>query len=142
VKIRWSAFDGAGFDYYKVVRSTDSTVSWPLGPGDHLVAAIGDPGQTWAWDGGAAPDTYWYRVFAVRSAEGGYVVLARSVAVKVVVPAARRRTRSPCPSRRPSTRTAWASRGRPAEATSSTTTRWSARPPIRRRPGRSTTARS
>jgi hypothetical protein len=86
VKLHWGAFKGDGFDYYKVVRSTNSTVAWPLGAGDVLVAAIGDRGETWAFDAHPKADTYWYRVFAVRATDAGYRVLARSNVVKVVVP--------------------------------------------------------
>lgn len=86
VKLRWTAYGGSGFDYYKVVRSTDSTVAWPAGAGDKVVAAIADPKQAHAWDGNLEPDTYWYRVVAVKASGGGYAVLARSNVVKVVVP--------------------------------------------------------
>ncbi len=37
VKLTWSKFAGTGFGYYKIVRSTDATVTWPLGSGDTLV---------------------------------------------------------------------------------------------------------
>jgi len=40
VVLTWTAYDGADFAYYKVVRSSYKVASWPLGSGDSLLAAI------------------------------------------------------------------------------------------------------
>lgn len=87
VKVRWSPYKGDGFDYYKIVRSTDDKVTWPTGAGDALVGALEDQAATWLKDSTVAGGkAYWYRVFAVRHAESGYVVLAASAAKRVDVP--------------------------------------------------------
>jgi hypothetical protein len=80
--LSWGACDGTTFDYYKVVRSTDSTVTWPAGSGDKLIAAV-QPGATRAtWDTSAAAGTkVYYRVFCVQSTSSGYKAV-RSSAVK------------------------------------------------------------
>lgn len=87
--ISWTACSGVDFDYYKVVRSTDATVTWPKGDGDSLVTALGRDGETKTWDG-AAPSgtTVYYRVFCVRSTETGYVVKAASAVKGIVTPVA------------------------------------------------------
>ena len=36
VVLTWTAYDGADFAYYKVIRSSDKEASWPLGDGDSL----------------------------------------------------------------------------------------------------------
>ena len=78
---------GVDFDYAKVVRSTDSKVTWPKGDGDSMVAAVGPDGKTAAWDGDApAGKKAWYRVFCVVETEGGYKVVASSAAKAVAVP--------------------------------------------------------
>ncbi|OGO51086.1 MAG: hypothetical protein A2Z32_06770 [Chloroflexi bacterium RBG_16_69_14] len=77
-----------GADYYKVVRSTDSTVKWPAGEGDTLVAAVGIGGKTAAWDKGApAGKKAWYRVFCVNKTEDGYKVLNSSPVRGITAPA-------------------------------------------------------
>jgi hypothetical protein len=84
--IDWTECSGS-FDYYKVIRSTDSTVTWPKGDGDTGVTAVGPDGKTAAWDGDApAGKKVWYRVFCVIENDGGYKVLAASGAKAVVVP--------------------------------------------------------
>ena len=86
--IDWSACEVDGADVYKVVRSTDSTVKWPAGDGDQLIAATEVGGSTKAWDEHAAPGKKtWYRVFCVRKTEDGYKVLAASAAKSIVAPA-------------------------------------------------------
>jgi len=86
--VDWSECRG-DFDYYKVVRSTDSTVTWPNGENDSLAAAVGPDGKTAVWDGEATPGKkVWYRVFCVREAEGGYKVVATSPVKGIAVPAA------------------------------------------------------
>ena len=78
---------GGSFDYYKVIRSTDSTVTWPKGDGDSGVAAVGPDGKTATWDGDApAGKKVWYRVFCVVESDGGYKVVAASGAKAVTVP--------------------------------------------------------
>ena len=85
----WTECTGLDFDYYKVVRSTDATVTWPTGDGDSLVAAIGADGKTKAWDGEApGGTTVYYRVFCVRSTEAGYVSLAASAVKGIETPVA------------------------------------------------------
>jgi hypothetical protein len=87
-KLVWTSCAGLDFDYYKVVRSKDEPVSWPLGDGDTLVAAVGVDGATKLYDGEApAGKTLWYRVFCVRSTEAGYVTVASSPVRSVTTPA-------------------------------------------------------
>jgi hypothetical protein len=84
--IDWSECSG-DFDYYKVVRSTDATVTWPKGDNDSVVAAVGPDGKTAAWDGEATPGKkLWYRVFCVRETDDGYKVVASSAAKAISVP--------------------------------------------------------
>jgi hypothetical protein len=72
-----------------VVRSTDSTVTWPKGEGDSLAAVVGKDGETKFRDAGApAGKKVWYRVFCVRETEAGYKVVAASAARAIEVPAA------------------------------------------------------
>ncbi|OGO58243.1 MAG: hypothetical protein A2V85_14960 [Chloroflexi bacterium RBG_16_72_14] len=83
----WSACSSARFDLYKVVRSKDSTVTWPAGDNDAIVAAIGDREQT-AFKDADAPGgrKLWYRVFCLDKTEAGYVVLAASGAKAITTP--------------------------------------------------------
>ena len=85
VKLGWSKYTGDGFAYYKVVRSKDATVSWPGGEDDTLVAAIADQWSPWAVDAAPCGKELHYRVFAVRSGEHGYEVLAASNVAGVFV---------------------------------------------------------
>jgi hypothetical protein len=78
VVLGWSAYSGDGFAYYKLVRSTDGDATWPGSGADELVAAIGNPAETWAMDRPPCGTTVVYRVFAVRHGEYGYQVLAPS----------------------------------------------------------------
>jgi hypothetical protein len=78
VKLAWSKYAGDGFAYYKVVRSVDANVSWPPGEDDVLVAAIADRFAPWGWDAAPCGKEFHYRVFAVKSSETGYRVLAAS----------------------------------------------------------------
>ncbi|TAL10055.1 MAG: hypothetical protein EPO00_05055 [Chloroflexota bacterium] len=85
----WSECGGLDFDYFKVVRSTDATVTWPKGENDTLVAAIGRDGNSKLFDADApAGKKLYYRVFCVRSTEAGYVAVAASAVKGVVTPAA------------------------------------------------------
>ena len=78
VKLAWTKYLADGFEYYKVVRSKDATVTWPAGEKDALLAAIGDPHSPWWADQPPCGYEFHYRVFAVRHSESGYVVLAAS----------------------------------------------------------------
>lgn len=78
VKLAWSAFEGDGFAYYKVVRSSDGAVSWPLGPGDSLIAYASDRWDLLYKDFPPCGATWNYAVFAVMGGESGYATLAAS----------------------------------------------------------------
>jgi hypothetical protein len=87
VFIDWTACSNAGFAYYKVVRSTDDTVAFPAGSGDTVIAAIGDPAKTAAWDKGAPAGTrIYYRVFCVGTSGDGYAILASSPVKGITTP--------------------------------------------------------
>ena len=66
VKVDWSRCGTGPFDLYAIVRSTDATVSWPLGPHDRLVGIAWHRGRT-VWIDHRAPKgtTVWYRVFCL-----------------------------------------------------------------------------
>lgn len=85
VKVVWSAFDGAGLEYYKVVRSTDEKVSWPLGAHDSLIGVVSPDGELRVKDCAAPDGRVYYRVFAVRHGEDGYIVLGSSPVRSIVV---------------------------------------------------------
>jgi hypothetical protein len=86
VVITWTSCSG-DFDYYKVVRSKDSTVTWPMGGQDSGVAAIGKDGERIAWDGGLPEGiTLWYRVFCVKAGDSGYTVIAASPMKSITTP--------------------------------------------------------
>ena len=85
VVLSWTAFTGGGFEYYKVVRSTDGDATWPGSGADELIAAIGNPAETWTRDRPPCGTTAWYRVFAVRHGAYGYEVLAPSNQVSAIV---------------------------------------------------------
>jgi len=78
VKLAWSVFEGDGFAYYKLVRSSDATVAWPLGSGDALVAAVSDRFATFFKDFPPCNTNWYYRVFAVMGGDTGYATLAAS----------------------------------------------------------------
>ncbi|HET9497553.1 MAG TPA: hypothetical protein VFP83_04440 [Candidatus Limnocylindria bacterium] len=78
VKLTWSKFAGEGFGYYKIVRSTDAAVAWPLGSGDTLVGWTHDPYQNWFKDFPPCGTAFSYRVFAVTGDASGYQVLSAS----------------------------------------------------------------
>lgn len=87
VFIDWSACEVSGGDYYKVVRSKDSTVTWPAGDDDEVVAVTEVGGATKAWDEHApAARTLWYRVFCVNATDDGYKVLSASGAKSIKTP--------------------------------------------------------
>ncbi len=85
VVLTWSAFNGDGFAYYKLVRTTDGDATWPPAGADEMVGAFGSPGETWAKDRPPCGTTVYYRVFAVRHGEYGYSVLAPSNQVSASV---------------------------------------------------------
>ena len=78
VKLAWSVFSGNGFAYYKIVRSSDGAVDWPLSAGDALAAYANDPNDTFFKDFPPCGATWFYRVFAVMGGDTGYAVLAAS----------------------------------------------------------------
>jgi hypothetical protein len=85
--LEWGSCEGLDFDYYKVVRSTDSTASWPGGEGDELIAAVEPGGARKAYDKGSPHSVkVWYRVFCVRKTEDGYKVLRSSATKGIEVP--------------------------------------------------------
>jgi len=86
VVLTWTAYDGPDFFYYKVVRSSDAEASWPLGEGDKLVAAIGDPEKLTFTDAPPTGATWYYQVFAVTCGEDGYVPVAVSNVATIAVP--------------------------------------------------------
>jgi hypothetical protein len=95
VKVAWSTC-AADFDYYKVVRSSDSTVKWPLGAYDSLVFYTGDRNTTIFVDTEADPGTtYYYRVFCLDSTSYGYVTLNSTTVHDVHVPATPEPTPTP-----------------------------------------------
>ena len=85
VVLGWSAFNGDGFAYYKLVRSTDGDATWPGSGSDELVAAIGNASETWAMDRPPCGTNVVYRVFAVQHSEYGYQVLASSNQVNALM---------------------------------------------------------
>ncbi len=88
VVLTWTAYSGADFAYYKVVRSSDNKAAWPLGSGDVLAAAISDRSTLTFTDCPTAGKTWSYEVFAVKSVDGGYVALDSTNLVTIAVPAA------------------------------------------------------
>lgn len=89
VVLDWTACPVDGFAYYKVVRSTDGKVTWPMGDNDTLVAAIEDRGTTLAKDAKAPAGTQlWYKVFGVAEVGGKLVARCLSTLEAVTVPGA------------------------------------------------------
>ena len=86
-KLTWSAYAGADFAYYKIVRSDDASApTWPLGTGDKLVAAI-DKQDTLTYTDGCGAGTVIYRVFAVKKVGDAFDVVGQSDAKTVTVEA-------------------------------------------------------
>ena len=85
--LEWGSCGDLDFDYYKVVRSKDATVSWPGGDYDEVIAAVERGGERRAYDK-AAPHgkKLWYRVFCVRKTEAGYKVVNASNTKGIEVP--------------------------------------------------------
>jgi hypothetical protein len=89
--VDWSRCSGR-YDYYKVVRSTNATVTWPMGNGDSLVAAVRRGDTTAVRDTRAtAGSKVWYRVFCVRATNAGYKSVASTAAKSIQVPARHKR---------------------------------------------------
>jgi len=86
VALAWTRYQGEDFACYKVVRSTDATVSWPLGEGDTLVAAISDIDKLSTVDAAPTGQTFTYEVFAVKSSDDNYAMLVGSNVVTIAVP--------------------------------------------------------
>lgn len=78
VQLGWSAYSGAGFSYYKVVRSHDASATWPASGDDEVIGAIGNAAETAMRDRPECGVTLFYRVFAVQSTDAGYQILAAS----------------------------------------------------------------
>ena len=83
-RLYWAAFDDPSRAYYRVVRSTDAGVEWPLGAHDTLVASFRDAGQVSTLDCPAA-GTYTYRVFVDEATSAGYVVLVSSNSMTIAL---------------------------------------------------------
>jgi outer membrane biosynthesis protein TonB len=87
--VDWTACEADGFEGYKVVRSKDSTVTFPAGDNDSVIAFVGADGKTAFFDKDApAGRKLWYRVFCVDKTDGNYVVRAASAARAVTTPEA------------------------------------------------------
>ena len=103
VKLTWTKFGGEGFAYYKVVRSTDATVSWPTGGNDTLVHWSSDKYENWFKDHPTpCGKVFFYRVFAVTSGDSGYHVLAASNVDSAAADCDTTATPKPSPSPKPS----------------------------------------
>lgn len=85
VKLAWTPYVGDGFEYYKVVRSGDASVTWPPTGDDELIAAISDRSAPYAADKPPCATPWRYAAFAVRHGTNGYVTLAPSNVVTVTV---------------------------------------------------------
>jgi len=86
--LEWGSCEGLDFDYYKVVRSTDSTVAWPPADGDTMIGAVEAGGYRKAYDKDSPHgQKLWYRVFCVRKTDAGYKVVNASATRGIEVPA-------------------------------------------------------
>lgn len=109
ILVKWSPCEVDGADYYKVVRSSDSTVKWPAGDGDEVIAVVEVGGTPKAWDEHApAGKKVWYRVFCVRSTDDGYKVVAASETGSIVAPD---KETEPTPKPTPETTIMWIEAG-------------------------------
>lgn len=100
VTLTWTRYSGTDFGYYKVVRSTDATAAWPLGAGDTLVAAV-DNIDTLTFTDSCGAGTFTYEVFAVKSSDAGYALLASSNVKTITVSPASSATKTPAPATNP-----------------------------------------
>jgi hypothetical protein len=88
VVVEWSACDPDGFVAYKVVRSTDNTVTYPKADNDLLVGVVDKAGATRFVDGSApAGKKLWYRVFAVAKPDSGAWIACASALGAITTPA-------------------------------------------------------
>ncbi len=89
VKVDWTRCGSRRFDLYAIVRSTDATVSWPLGAHDRLVGVVWHRGRT-VWidrQGAGQGTTVWYRVFCLdRTHHHGLRVVNSSPAEAIETP--------------------------------------------------------
>lgn len=84
--IEWAACTGGDFDVYKVVRSLDETVMWPLGDNDTLIATIPNGANRRAVDTELPQGVKaWYRVFCIRLTDGGDVIVNVSVVKSTII---------------------------------------------------------
>jgi hypothetical protein len=87
VVVEWSACDPAGFISYKVIRSTDATVTYPRADNDTLVGVIEAASKTRFVDTRApAGKKLFYRVFAIATHEAVQYVACRSGVEDVTTP--------------------------------------------------------
>jgi hypothetical protein len=87
VKLHWEACTSDAFAVYKVVRSaTNANPVYPLNDGTELLAAIGDQGVTYFFDGNVEPgQTWYYRILALGSGGDGWFVLGQTAALTITV---------------------------------------------------------
>jgi hypothetical protein len=86
--VNWTACQVDGDFLYKVIRSKDATVRWPLGDYDSVVAAVGPDGTTALFDEEVGPGKkVFYRVVCLRALDEGYKVLAASAVKGIETPA-------------------------------------------------------
>jgi hypothetical protein len=88
VQLSWSACANGDFNAYKVVRSkTNASPTYPENDGTELIAAIGDPSETWFTDGSVASgETWFYRVVARADGGNGTYIACASQVVSVAIP--------------------------------------------------------
>ena len=98
VLIDWTSCEVSGADVYKVVRSSDSTITWPMGEHDQLikVVEVGSPTKTWD-EHAPAGRRSWYRVFCLKAGDGEYHLVGVSNTESIVRPAEPTPTPTPEP---------------------------------------------
>jgi hypothetical protein len=85
VTVDWTACKGDSFAYYKIVRSTDGTVTWPAGANDKVVGVVESRSKTAMADASAPHGRkVWYRVFCIADKEHDQRVLGRTTARSIV----------------------------------------------------------
>lgn len=87
VKLHWEGCTSDAFAVYKVVRSaTNANPLYPLNDGSELLAAIGEQGTTYFFDGNVeAGQTWYYRILALGSGADGWFVLGQTAALTITV---------------------------------------------------------
>jgi hypothetical protein len=83
VKLDWTKFLGDNFGFYKIVRSTGATPSWPLGAGDTLIAATNNIDTLNNLDPAPLGKTFSYEVFVT---DPSLAVIVGSNVVSVTTP--------------------------------------------------------